>query len=61
MNLTATYGTKILKYWKIIIVHFENINSGINLNNISRSKYIFGKQQNDKYYCQVYIYHLVIF
>ena len=61
MNLTATYGTKILKYWKIIIVHFENINSGINLNNISRSKYIFGKQQNDKCYFQVYIYHLVIF
>ena len=61
MNLTATYGTKILKYWKIIIVHFENINSGINLNNISRSKYIFGKQQSDKYYFQVYIYHLVIF
>ena len=61
MNLTATYGTKTLKYWKIIIVHFENINSGINLNNISRSKYIFGKQQNDKYYFQVYIYHLVIF
>ena len=32
MKLTVTYGTKVLKYWKIIIVHFENINSGINLN-----------------------------
>ena len=43
-------------YFKISVLFVEKyINDYNNYNKISRSKYIFGKKQDDKYYLQLYI------